>query len=261
MREASRSDLPPYCWPDPPAHTGLSCGDVHVWCASLDRLLPGLPALVRTLSEDERKRSERFRFKQDRMRFTLCRGTLRGILSRYLAVSPAQVRFCATARGKPALADANGGDRLRFNLSHSHGYVLYAITGGVEIGVDLERVRPVPEADQIVRRFFSSTENDAYFALPPARRPEAFFNCWTRKEAYLKATGEGFFRPLDRFDVSFVPDAPARLLRVDGDPDEALRWSLQALTPVAGYAAALVTEGPRGRLSCWRWSAPWEDHR
>ena len=121
--------------------------------------------------------------------------------------------------------------------------------------MDLERIRPVRDADGIVRRFFSPREQDAYFALPPDRRPEAFFAGWTRKEACLKATGEGFFLSLDRFDVALDPGAPARLLRIDGDPERAARWSLQALTPVDGYAAAVAVEGPCERLSCWQWPA------
>lgn len=218
-------------------------------------MLPGLSALARALSEDELQRAERFRFERDRTRFILCRGTLRRVLGRYLNETPERVRLRATARGKPGLAEGHEEGGLRFNLSHSGGYALVGVARGQEIGVDLERVRPVPEADQIVQRFFSQQENAAYFALPPDKRPEAFFACWTRKEACLKATGEGFFLPPDRFDVAFDPDAPARLLRIDGDPERAARWSLQALTPVDGYAAAVAVEGPCERLSCWQWPA------
>ena len=144
-------------------------------------------------------------------------------------------------------------DAIRFNLSHSHGKALYAVSRGREIGVDLEFIRGDLEAEQIAERFFSHSEIETLRALPLSLRKHAFFLCWTRKEAYIKARGEGLSLPLDQFDVSLIPGEPAALLSTQSDSDEALRWSLRNLTPASGYAAALATEGRDWTLSCWQW--------
>jgi 4'-phosphopantetheinyl transferase len=144
-------------------------------------------------------------------------------------------------------------DELRFNVSHSHGLALYAVTRRRKIGIDIERVRPISGPEQLAARFFSAGENAELCALPEHVKHEAFFNCWTRKEAYVKARGEGLSLPLNQFDVSLNPGEPARLLRVERDPQEAARWSLQGLTPAPGYVAALAVEGHGWRLACWEW--------
>ena len=141
---------------------------------------------------------------------------------------------------------------LRFNLSHSQGLALYAVTRGREIGVDLECIRPISDAEQIAERFFSAHENAVFRTIPAHEKPKAFFNCWTRKEAYLKALGDGLARPLDEFDVSLAPGEPAKLLRIEGAPQEASRWSLNRLEPGSGYVAALAVEGYGYQLKCWQ---------
>jgi 4'-phosphopantetheinyl transferase len=138
-------------------------------------------------------------------------------------------------------------------LSHSDGLVLYAITRGREVGVDVERLRPDFAVLEVAKKFFSRREVTALVALPENQWPKAFFNCWTRKEAYIKARGEGLTLPLDRFDVSLVPGEPAALLYTNDDPQEASRWSLQELVPESGYVAALAVEGHDWRLKCWQW--------
>ena len=147
-------------------------------------------------------------------------------------------------------------DAIRFNLSHSHGKALYAISRGREVGVDLEFIRCDLEAEQIAERFFSHSEIETLRALPPSLRKYAFFLCWTRKEAYIKARGEGLSMSLDQFDVSLTPGKPAALLRTNPDSDEALRWSLRDLKPASGYAAALAIRGSDFTLSCWQWPQP-----
>jgi 4'-phosphopantetheinyl transferase len=208
----------------------------------------------RTLSPDEVERAERFRFERHRRRFVVGRGVLRALLGRYLGVEPARISFGYGARGKPHLSGALSGTGVRFNLAHSHEMALYVVTRGRDVGIDLEHVRPMPDAEDIGARFFSPHEHEILCALPPGQRLGAFFDCWTRKEAYIKATGDGLARPLDEFDVSLAPGEPARLLRVAEDPAEVDRWSLQALSPDAGYAAALVVEGRGWRLACWCWA-------
>jgi 4'-phosphopantetheinyl transferase len=245
---------PDFVWRLPPSRLVLSSSDVHVWCAFIDQVAPNLSRLGQTLSADERARAERFHFERDRNRFIASQGILRLILGRYANVEPARIRFSHGLHGKPTLAASCGEGGLGFNSSHSRGLLLYAVTRDREIGVDVEYIRPLPDLQQIAAQFFSAGENAALRMLPADQRLKAFFDCWTRKEAYLKATGEGLSQPLDQFEVSLSPEEPARLIRVERDPQEAARWSLQALAPAPGYAAALAVEGQGWHLACWRWT-------
>jgi 4'-phosphopantetheinyl transferase len=179
---------------------------------------------------------------------------LRIILGHYLNLEPDQVRFIYGAQGKPALASRRGQDSLDLNLSHSQELALFAVTRRRRVGVDLECIRPIAEAEQIAARTFSAQEYQVWRTLPEAAKQEAFFHCWTRKEAYIKAIGDGLSRPLDRFDVSLAPGEPARLLNVAGHPEEATRWSLKELTPAPGYVAALAVEGHGWHLMRWQWA-------
>lgn len=241
-------------WGLSPANVILSQDDIHVWCASLDQPAPRLQWLMQMLNTDERARAERFYFEQDRKRFIVGRGLLRTILGYYLNSEPGQLQFSYNSRGKPSLSETSGGDRIRFNLAHSQGLVLYAVTFGREIGVDLEYLRPIAEAEQIANRFFSDREKVGFHALTSHEKQEAFFRYWTCKEAFLKASGEGLTEYLDQIDISLVEGEPATLLSIKGDRREASRWSLQELKPASGFAAALVVEGDSYRLACWQWT-------
>jgi 4'-phosphopantetheinyl transferase len=172
---------------------------------------------------------------------------LRAILSCYSGIEPSELRFLYGERDKPRLADETGGKWLRFNVSHSHGRALYAVTRGREVGIDLEHIRPGKDHAALAERFFSPREASTFLALPAELQTEAFYLCWTRKEAYIKARGDGLYLPLNRFDVSLIPGEPAALLRAQDQE----RWSLHALTPWPDYAAALVVEGADIRISCW----------
>ncbi len=207
------------------------------------------------LSPDEQQRAGRFRVPQARARFTAARSILRSILGAYLGRPPAQVLFQYGGKGKPCLAPGNHADDLRFNLSHSHGVALYAVARGREIGIDLERILPGRDHERLARRFFSAQETAAMMALPPEERLGAFFRCWTLKEAYLKARGEGLALPLASFSVSLSPDRPAALLSVDGDEDEPSRWWLTSIQAGPGFAAALAAEGQPAGLRLWEWAA------
>ncbi len=237
----------------PPSDLELTTDEIHVWCASLDHPVSRCQRLTQLLSRDERMRVERFHFEKDRKRFIVCRGILRTILGCYLSVQPSRLQFCYGKRGKPALADTFGKGTIRFNISHSNGVALFAFTRDREIGVDIEKIRDIAEMDQIAERFFSARENAVFRALPKSKKKEAFFNCWTRKEAFIKAIGDGLSYPLDKFDVSLVPGEPARLLRTEGDSKGASRWSIQELNPVSGFAAAFAVEGRIRRLHCRQW--------
>lgn len=252
MHEAPKF-APTSSWDPSPDTVRLGSDEVHVWCAALDLEASSVRNLQRTLSADERARAERFYFCKDRERFIVARGLLRVILGCYLDMEPGQLRFCYRPHGKPTLAKGSGMGELRFNLSHSHGFALYAIARGREVGVDLERLRPHLEDEQIAERFFSPREIAALRALPPNMRLEAFFNCWTRKEAFIKARGEGLTLPLDQFDVSLAPGEPAAFLSINGDRQEASRWLLQGLAPGPSYVAALAVEGHDLRIKCWQW--------
>jgi 4'-phosphopantetheinyl transferase len=224
---------------------------MHVWRTALDVPESQVRSLWDTLTADERQRAERYIFEKDRTHFVVARGLLRVLLGRYLRQEPQSLRFTYGPHGKPVLATDTGGGALGFNVSHSHGLALYAVTRGREVGVDVERIRPEVAQEKIAERFFSPREVTVLRALPTPLQATAFFACWTRKEAYIKAKGEGLALPLDQFDVSLAPGEPAALLRTAWDPQEAACWALQDLAPAPGYRAAVAGAGHDWRLTCW----------
>jgi 4'-phosphopantetheinyl transferase len=233
----------------------LLSGEVHVWRASLEQPPRCLERLLATLAPDEKDRAERFHFDRDRNRFIAARGTLRAILGGYLSIEPGQLGFCYSEHGKPSLLKEIAGDRLRFNVSHSHELALFAVAEGRDLGVDLEWVRPNVDDDRIAERFFSAEEVRMLRGLPAVVQGEAFFNCWTRKEAYIKAIGEGLSMPLNQFVVSLAPGEAPALLSANGSAtdDEVSRWSFRELFPGTGYKGAVVAEGHDWKLKCWDW--------
>jgi len=240
-------------WRFPPASLCLENDEVHVWRASLALTTPRIQSLLQTLSPEERRRAERFRFQKHLRCYIVARGLLRTILGGYLGLEPYELEFCYNSYGKPALTKTFGGETFRFNLSHSYDIALYTIANRREVGVDIERIRLDFAYEEIAEKFFSPREIAALRALSPSMRQEAFFACWTRKEAYIKARGEGLTLRLDQFDVTLAPGEPALLLGANGDQQEASRWSLRMLTPGPGYVAALAVEGHDWRLKCWQW--------
>lgn len=243
-------------WPAGPERPDLGDGEeVHVWFAPLDQPTDRLDALRAVLSADERQRATRFRFERDRERFVAAHGALRLVLERYMDAPARDLRFEVAATGKPSLA----GVGVRFNLSHSGDVGLVAVACQRDVGCDVERVSERPRIEQLAQRFFSQSERTALAALPEAERRRAFFECWTRKEAFIKARGEGLSRPLDSFDVT-VNGSP-RVLATRPDPDDAARWRLIALDPAPGYAAALcVAGGEPIALRCWSAPTSARDH-
>lgn len=240
-------------WRLPPESLVLNHDEVHVWLAHLNVSPTTVRNLADTLSPDEKAMAGRFRFEKDRNHYITARGALRAILGRYLRVAPAKIRFAYSHHGKPALATEGNAKPLRFNLSHSHELALYAFTLGREVGIDVEYIRPDVANEEIAERFFSSNEVAQLRSLSPQMQTEAFFNCWTRKEAYIKARGEGLSHPLNQFDVSLVQGEPAALVATRPDAQEAFRWSLKELKCKAGYAASLVVEGHPRHFEYWRW--------
>ncbi|SRR6266496_2115226 len=222
----------------------LGPDEVHVWQAKLDDRL--LDSLATFLSQDERERGKKFRFARDQNRFIVGRGLLRAILSSYVGTAPHDLNFSYGDKGKPALAGM--GNSIRFNLAHSGEMAVYAVSLNRELGIDLEYFREELADEDVARRFFSACEVRSLFSIPVEIRRVAFFNCWTRKEAYIKARGEGLSMPLQNFDVAFEPGKPAALVRNHVDPIESVRWSMKALDVPPGYAAALVVEGQDWQL-------------
>jgi len=241
-------------WSDPPENIALLPDQVHVWRAVLDQTPAQLARLRESLSEDELERAGRFHFKRDRDHFIAARGGLRDILSRYLLVGTHRLSFRYSQYGKPELVDDLNHLDLRFNLTHSRGIALYALTMGREVGIDIEFIRADLADEEIARRFFSTQEVQALLSLPEEIRNQAFFTCWTRKEAYIKAIGEGLSMPLDRFDVSLIPSEPAHLLETRPDQSEAQQWTLFGLDPEEGYAASLAVRAQKLQLIKLNWS-------
>jgi 4'-phosphopantetheinyl transferase len=204
---------------------------VDVYTISLEADAARLDHFYEMLAPEERERSLRFRFAEHRRQFIVCRGALREALAGYVEQSPALLRFDCNRYGKPALS----GEDIRFNLSHSGVWAMLAVSDR-EVGIDIERIEPRFMQDQIPERFFSAREVTELRSLPRCEQTAAFFRCWTRKEAYIKARGLGLALPLDSFDVSLRPDDPPALLRAGN-------WSIQNLEAPSGYAAAIVAEG------------------
>jgi 4'-phosphopantetheinyl transferase len=222
-----------------PAHLSAA---VEVVVAGLDIGPQAVRAAAALLSEAELRRAGRFAFERDRRRYTVARARLRQLLAQRLASPPQAIELAYGRQGKPALAARHPGPDLRFNVSHCDDLAVYAFAWGREVGIDVEAVRPLCDAADIAARFFSRRESEAYHALEPGDRPLGFFNCWTRKEAFIKALGEGLSHPLERFDVSLAPGEPARLLSVADTPGEACGWQLRSFCPAPGFVAAVVAE-------------------
>jgi len=243
------------CWQPAPCEPTLTPGVVHVWAACLDQPRASIEALAGTLAPEERVRSQRFVFDKDRDDFQVARGVLRTILARYQGEEPRRVCFRYGPNGKPLLAASPGETPIEFNISHSGRIVLCACALGRRVGVDVECHRPIQEMAAIVDRCLSAGERAGYRALPGDQQLAAFFRCWTLKESYLKARGEGLSRALDQLETSFLPGRALGLLRVCGDQQEAGLWSFCPLPVDDGHTATLAVEGSDWRLACWQWKA------
>jgi 4'-phosphopantetheinyl transferase len=241
-------------WLSPPKELVLSEGEVHIWRAPLEFQPAQVQAFLKILSTDEKSKAQRFYFEKDRSHFIAARGILRTILGCYLETDPGSLVFCYKLYGKPALVGENDRTTYNFNLSHSDGLLLLAITRGREVGIDLECIHAelAGQGQEIAERFFSPNEVAKLGSLPTEQKAEAFFKCWTRKEAYVKAKGGGLSVPLDQFEVSLSPGEPAALLHA-ASSRETSDWSMEELHPGPGYVGALVVQGCALRLRYWQW--------
>jgi 4'-phosphopantetheinyl transferase len=238
-------------WPAAPAELRLVGHEIHVWASSLSVSSDVLTGLTATLSPLEKEHAGKFKFDLHRNRFIAGRGLLRTILGRYLQISPSKLDFAYSPQGKPALDLKSGGAGLHFNLAHTEDLALFVVTRVGPVGVDVESIRPVKEMSDLVARFFSQRENELFQKLPTSTKPRAFFNLWIRKEALLKAAGEGIMCSLNLVEVSFLPDEPARVLAISGDSEKAASWSLHALSPAPGFVGAVAIQARNTSLRCW----------
>lgn len=244
-------------WETPPERLELGQDETHVWRISLELGSESLERLRCSLSEDELERSNRFKFQEGRRRYIAARGCLRNILAHYLNLEASKLRFVYNSHGKPELAKGYGYKSLTFNLSHSHELGLIAVAWNRQVGVDLEMIRSNVEREKLAERFFSEREVSDLKSVPDEMRERAFFACWTRKEAFIKASGQGLSLPLDQFDVSLNLQNPPVIFAIHGDEIEARKWSLFHLDPHPGYVAALAIYDRDLRLHCWQWTGEW----
>ena len=230
----------------------LHAGHVDVWSAVLNLAPARLQALQRSLSADEQRRAARFRRPELRGRFVAARGILRNVLGRYMGCAADAVSFVYGEHGKPRIAASQAACGLQFNLSHSGEHLAIAIALERPVGIDVEQIRPGRDILALAARFFAPQEARALEALEPAERPLAFYACWTRKEAFLKALGDGLSRPLRSFTVNVDPRSRARLLSTQWDDAEAARWSLCDLE-LAGCRCALAARGVESNPRRFEW--------
>lgn len=236
----------------------LRSGEIHYWYMSFLGEEERSEVFREWLLDDELTRADRLRVPVKRLWFMMARGSLRALLAWYCGCQPRDLRFSYGPHGKPSLAEphrsAIDGAPLEFNLAHSHGYFFLGVRLGAPLGVDLEARRDAPEAQRLFKRFFTSQEADALAAVDEVARSDAFFRGWTRKEAYIKATGEGMSFPFSRFSVNFADAAePARLVSIDGDAARGAAWTLQHIEPGPECIAAATWQGPPVEVTMgWR---------
>jgi 4'-phosphopantetheinyl transferase len=239
-------------WDPNPPKFALHADEIHVWRAYLDCGDTVLRLFEATLAADEKARAQRFVFQPDRNSFIATRGILRELLGTYLKRSPTDLAFDYGPQGKPTLRTESSATKVDFNVSHSHGMALFAFALGRHVGVDIELIRPDFAGQKIAERYFSPQEVAELRGLPPALQDEGFFLCWTRKEAYIKARGEGLHVPLKSFSVSLTPGESEQLQAADS-----ARWSLRSVRPDPRYAGAVVAEGngkdKDWQLRGWEW--------
>jgi 4'-phosphopantetheinyl transferase len=236
----------------PPSKIELGSDEVHIWFEKLTKSSTKLNEYLLLLSNEERKKIERFHFEKDRMYYQVRHGILRNILSYYIGMDPVHIQFNYSINGKPVLKRDFNQKSIHFNLSHTNGFALYAFTREREIGVDVEYIRNIPHIENVADTFLSKIENDIFCILPKKKKIETFFKEWTQKEAVVKAIGKGLSLDLKKIDVSIIPSEPSKLLKINIDSLEVSRWNIQELNLASGFAAAFAVEGKISRICYWK---------
>lgn len=242
-------------WEIPTSHPVFTHNEVNIWCGTTDVLLPQLSSFTKMLSPAEVARADRFRFAHHRTAFIVAHGLMRTILGRYLQCEPSHLQLASAMNGKPYLqSDNQTVDSLRFNLSHTEGLILLALAQNREVGIDVERIQDDMDFMTMAEQFFAVEEVQRLRQFPSEDLPEAFFRCWTRKEAYLKARGDGLTFPTQQFAVSCTLESPISL-SVTNELSESQRWRLYHLAPHAQYIGALACEGEPGAIRYYQASS------
>ena len=256
----AENEIPVLQWPIASFASGeasrLGPGELHLWAAAFGEFGDRLPELRALLTESEKARAEKFKFARDRDRYLIRHGLLRLILGRYLHQDPSAIDFRVGASGKPEVRIAAGGAALFFNASHSAEIALWAIASACPVGVDIERVREIPDIEKIARRFFHPRETATLMALPPDARLAAFHACWTRKEAFLKTTGEGIAQGVAKVEVTLAPGDAAAVVSIAEDSSARERWQLHSFSPASGYVGCVAYENKASALTLSQWRAP-----
>jgi len=246
---------PEIAWEPPPSDSpDLQSSEAHVWAYALDQNPVRGQQFQALLSSEEKARAARYRFDRDRERFVVGRGWLRTMLARYAASEPGEIEFAYGPQGKPELNARFASRRVHFNLSHSGGLALLAVTRDSPIGVDVENLHSSRDFAGIAQRFFSAAETAALERRPISDQARAFFTVWTAKEAWLKATGEGIAKALDQVEVSLLSDGGVGLRQLHGSPSAISGWTLGALYPARGYVGAVAVQAAPITVSRWKWS-------
>ncbi len=239
-------------WQTPPAKLKLLNDEIHIWRVSTnDQTDKSVEYLRSILSNEEQEKADRFHFERDRKQYTIARGFLRIIIGRYLDINPTEFDFSYNKYGKPKLEGADIGDSLHFNLSHSGNMVLYVFSLNRRVGIDVELIKSYKKTREIVERFFSEKEKEEFASLPEGQKDVAFYTCWARKEAYIKAVGKGMSLPLDEFTVSMIPRKPILLLHNHNEIDNGVKWTLLDIDRIENYASAVAAEGEGLKLRYW----------
>lgn len=242
-------------WEASPVDYRIDSNAVHVWRAYFEPTLVSNTNFVESLSTEEIERAQRFVRQSDRDRYIFAHGVLRSILGAYVGRAPCQLVIEAEHYYKPCLLSPSGDNDIQFNLSHSGDMSLIAVTRGTVVGIDVEHIREVPDALQIVNSVFSVDERRFFNSLPPADFEEAFFACWTSKEAFLKGIGKGLSYPLDQFSIIFSKGESDSVIYVHDDPAYAYCWKIIRLSPGPGYSAALAIEELRSEPKFFEYPA------
>jgi 4'-phosphopantetheinyl transferase len=243
-------------WLPPAGDISLGDADVHIWMASIELPDATISRLSAFLSKDELERAARFLHDRHRNKYIAGRAMMRDVISRYVDDGPEDIAFAYLSHGKPELSGELRNSGIEFNLSHSGEVALCAVARNSAVGVDVEHIRELRDMQGLANRFFSSSEAEQLAREQEDQQLASFFRCWTRKEAYVKAIGQGITCPLDSFAVSLTADAPTRLLHIDQDSTIAAAWTMVTIIPAQQYVGALATTGKVETVHSWVWDLP-----
>ncbi len=216
----------------------ISRNEIHIYRSSLESTAEKLKEFELLLSPDELQKAYRYKFEKDRDHYITGRALLRSILGKYLNQAPDEIIFCYSDKGKPIMKNSN----IKFNLAHSGGKAVFAFSENAEVGIDIEYMRELPDALEIAKRFFSDEEFNEFLKVSEDEIREAFFNCWTRKEAFIKAVGEGLSYPLKDFTVTLIPGVNPEIKWIKDKVDEVIEWNLVNIESDQDYISSLAVK-------------------